>query len=332
MSSFDKINYDIRVNKSIERKLILDSLLYMGRAFDIADYRYVGFASLWFSDFVLFHKVLNIQDMLSIEVDEIGFKRQQFNKPYHCIKLKYGHSNIVLAKKAIFDKKTIIWLDYDGDITDMSELVADVENVCALAKSGSVLLVTLNAHPNVLKDVKDSSGLALDKVGAFNYYMGKYAPVGLKPKDVNPQNYPITLIDSLESMISEKATNSGRKVKYKNIYKFSYKDGSPMITIGGMIGSRGDLQKLSKLKLKSRHAALQPQEAYEISVPPLTKKEQKYINGMLPSGIERKLKDFPPDINYTEVGNKSLVLLKDGLRSYIECYRQYPAYGEVQND
>ena len=43
--SFESINYMLRPNKNVERKLIARSLLRIGQRFPIRDYRYVGFGS-----------------------------------------------------------------------------------------------------------------------------------------------------------------------------------------------------------------------------------------------------------------------------------------------
>ncbi len=65
--SYRKINYRVRPAKSIQRKMLCDALLRLSFFEPVENYRYVGFGSTTFTDFILFHKILGIKDMISIE-------------------------------------------------------------------------------------------------------------------------------------------------------------------------------------------------------------------------------------------------------------------------
>ncbi len=80
--SFKTINYSIRPNKNVERKLIIEFLSALEQKFHISNYRYIGFGSMWFTDFILMHKALQINDMISIEESKSNEKRAEFNKPF----------------------------------------------------------------------------------------------------------------------------------------------------------------------------------------------------------------------------------------------------------
>ena len=95
-ASFDVVNYSLRPNKNIERKLIFESLRMMDNIFDFSSYRYVGMGSLWFVDFILAHKMLHINNMVSIEMPEYE-KRVEFNKPYNCINIEPGDTTTCIA-------------------------------------------------------------------------------------------------------------------------------------------------------------------------------------------------------------------------------------------
>src|SRR5690349_17029565 len=88
LASYEKFNYLLRPAKQVERKLIIDCMLRLGRAgYHITDYRYVGFGSPYYADFVIFHKYLGIEDMVCIEGSPIE-NRMKFNKPYPFINLE----------------------------------------------------------------------------------------------------------------------------------------------------------------------------------------------------------------------------------------------------
>lgn len=85
MYNFDPINYSLRPNKVIQRQVAFDGLAMFASALNLARAKYVGFGSIWFADFILAHKRLGISDMLSVEVDEITYKRAKFNAPFRTI-------------------------------------------------------------------------------------------------------------------------------------------------------------------------------------------------------------------------------------------------------
>jgi hypothetical protein len=87
MASFEKINYLLRPSKQVERKLIIEALPRLSKAdYFLNEYTYLGLGSVYYADFILFHKYLFIDDMICAEEDAIP-KRMDFNKPYEFIRL-----------------------------------------------------------------------------------------------------------------------------------------------------------------------------------------------------------------------------------------------------
>ena len=67
-NSGKRIDYSLRLQKNIERKIfgdIVRSLSYFG---PVDDYRYIGFGSYYYQDFMMFHKDFNIHKGVSIEI------------------------------------------------------------------------------------------------------------------------------------------------------------------------------------------------------------------------------------------------------------------------
>ena len=83
------INYTLRPAKCVERKIMCEFLTKFGTEIPIHKYRYIGFGSFYFSDFVLFHNQLSINNMISIEQSS-NFQR------YDC------HGNGVYQRKRIY--------------------------------------------------------------------------------------------------------------------------------------------------------------------------------------------------------------------------------------
>src|SRR4051812_32120603 len=111
--SYERINYALRPAKSVERKMMVEAFRRLSEFRLVDTYRYIGFGSTYFADFQLIHKSLNIQAMKSIERDVENRARFEFNKPFRCIEMEFGESNLVLPTLPWADIPTIAWLDYD---------------------------------------------------------------------------------------------------------------------------------------------------------------------------------------------------------------------------
>jgi N-glycosylase/DNA lyase len=77
----------------------------------LESYRYIGFGSIWFTDCVLFHRALGIEDIISIEKEQAHQARFNFNNPYRGIELRMGTAAEVLPGMD-WTHRSIVWLDY----------------------------------------------------------------------------------------------------------------------------------------------------------------------------------------------------------------------------
>ncbi|MBV6438381.1 MAG: hypothetical protein EPGJADBJ_00002 [Saprospiraceae bacterium] len=131
--TYHTINYNLRSSKSIERKVILETIRGFYPPNEISKYRYVGFGSIFFADFRLVHKELGINKMVCIEGND-DEQRFQFNKPYKCIDLRMGMSDKVLPNLD-WSCKNIVWLDYDRTL--QSYMFDDLETLTTCLKADS---------------------------------------------------------------------------------------------------------------------------------------------------------------------------------------------------
>jgi len=103
-----------RPKKQIERKMLIEFLQNIQHKLNInlSEYQYIGLGSIYYYDFILFHKYLNIRDMVSLD-DKKCCKRFEFNKPFDFITFKNMSTNDFLLNNGL-DKKSFIWFDYDS--------------------------------------------------------------------------------------------------------------------------------------------------------------------------------------------------------------------------
>lgn len=325
--SYERVDYRIRPAKSIERKMLCEAFVKLGRFCDLTEYGYVGFGSIFFSDFTLIHKSLGIKDFVSIEEREEDKKRFEFNCPYKFIKLVFGKSNDVLPNKVNWAKKLILWLDYDYKLDE--SVFRDISIFLLKAKSGSVILLTIDVEPDDPKDEETGNPISrydklVDRVGILKI------PRGTEEKDLlDTEGFPRVCFEIIDNEINRiisirnGVVGEDDKLEYKQLFNFLYKDGSAkMLTVGGIIYSQEDKEKIQKCNfeglefIKSRRS----DKPYKIDVPKLTFKEIFYLDKKLPinkSSVKKRKGDLA-------------FLSKKIVKNYSKIHRYFPSFVEAE--
>lgn len=304
--SYLTVSYDLRPAKQIERRMLIESLQIMSRAgFDICDYQYTGFGSIYFVDFILFHKYLGINILHSIEYPNKIEKRIRFNKPFANVIVKFGRMGQYIPELDQ-DIKHFLWLDYDAVMDE--EILNDVKSASSVLPRGSILLVTVDSEsPHDCNDTKTRMEYFKEIAGAF---LGIY-----KEENFTLSNLPRMNIKILYNAM--KNGLAGRSVNMIPLYNFLYKDGHRMLTMGGIIGGDSEMTNLKKCNFEESYYMRTNFEdsPYFIKVPILTRKERIYLDSKMPAKKGWKLTAFELD--------------KESIDSYREIYRFFPSYAEL---
>jgi hypothetical protein len=319
--SYRKINYDIRPAKSIERKMLCEALRKLIIFSDLTKYRYVGFGSTFFTDFLLIHKSLGLNHLISIEKEEDDKKRFEFNCPYRCVQLRFGDANDVLPT-INWGKKIILWLDYDEPLKE--SMLTDIGTFISQAQTGSIILLTVEVNPDKLPDKKGEKSRykqlteRIDKVKI---------PIDVEEKDLDNKNYPRVCYNIVNNEIDEVLSkrNGGleNKLIYKQLFNFYYQDSSPMLSIGGILYTENDDNKIEKChfdKLDFIRLEKDKYDPYKIDVPNLTFREMRCLDKMMPFN------------NISELKNKEkpAFLTKKMIEDYSKIYRYVPNFVEAE--
>ncbi|WP_336146546.1 O-methyltransferase [Marinobacter salarius] len=314
--SFERINYSLRPNKSAERKIIIETLSNLKSAYDIAGYRYIGFGSLWFTDLVLAHKLLGIDHLISIERASSKKKRIEFNKPLGCIEIVMGSSTEQLEKIVDDEKKTLTWLDYDGDLISTINS-GDIEIFCEKAAAGSILIITVNADTNSLKYKKEG-----EKELTETEYLERNLMHDL-PKDfkryISRSEFPKLAANIVFRSIESSLITSDRNLEFKPLWNIKYSDNANMVTVGGVIDAKEELDRLEDipfLKNPPDYISLGKQQ-FGLNLPILTMKEKMHLDSLLPS--ETTLS--PADLDFE--------LKAKELDAYSSLYKFFPTFSEI---
>lgn len=325
-SSFEKINYTLRPNKSIERKMMAEAFSRLSFIEHVNNYRYVGFGSAYFADFILFHKHLGITNLLSIEKEESKKARFEFNIPYSGIKMLYGDSTTILPNIELDKIRSIVWLDYDDKISDF--MFADTESFFLNAKPGSVFVLSVNIEqdfmevsdaPMSLKEFRMAK--LIERVGKARI-PGEFEDMNLTTKNTEALVYEM-LNRQIASTLLTRNGNNVEKVSYQQLFNFKYKDNATILTIGGILHTEAQIRHLKRMKFDTLPFIRQGKESYDIQCPNLTFREIKALDKILPDDLEI--------INgkFTNKQLKSIPLIATDIQNYGKVYRYYPNFADI---
>jgi hypothetical protein len=313
MSSFDIVNYSIRPSKSIQRSLVFEGIQALQAAARIQYSHYVGFGSVWFSDFQIAHKALGIEKMISIEGDEIGYRRAKFNRPFNSVRLERGYSNDVLpallGNERINKKPWIIWLDYDQGISENK--IDDFRTVAEQAPENSIVLITLNASPAIL------GKKAQNRPERLRRLFGAVVPDDLASDACKDEEASNTVAELVLKFLKSTVRAAARNCDFSPAFQLSYKDGASMLTVGGILSSRADKAAIEKLISSTNWACI---EKRKIIAPHLTMKEVAVLQAQLPRRT---------NLTRSNLQRLGFDLTEEQIAVFERYYRYYPNFAQV---
>lgn len=304
--SGEKINYSIRPAKCVERKIICDLVSKVSTNTPIKDYRYIGFGSFYFSDFVLFHQQLDITNMISIEKSD-NTERYEYNRPYNCIDLKFCDAQEALSNEIVFSEteKNFIWLDYDSAFS--KNHMHDIMTATQKISIGSYLFVSFNR--SILPEE--------ERLQSLKDEYGDYLP-NVKETEIDYETLPSILYHVISNAINktlmERNLGLDDKIKALSIFFIKYRDGAPMITIGYYFTNVTDTDTITRVEDLSLPGVTIKDEPFDLKVPCFTRAEIRELNRFLPG----------TDID--EICDKLKYLKKKDIQAYISLYKYYPNY------
>ena len=303
-ASFEKLNYLLRPAKQIQRRLLLESFQQLALdGFDLSSYRYLGFGSPYYVDFVLFHRTLGISSMLCIEREDIP-RRMEFNKPFRFVDVRMQPVSEIIAELGS-EGRLLVWLDYDEPL-DGNKL-DDIDGFCQRLNVGSILLVTVRSG----LQVKQRDAL-LDEAGeAFSVFYGR--PV--RAKLLQPANAAGFFEEVIRGRI-DSTLQTREDVQFVQMFDFRYADGAQMLSVGGMICDAGTAEQLRAGRaMKGEWIRADGRAPTEIKVPLLTVREKLWLEQRLHETLT--------------VADLEFELEERHLEDFKRHYRQYPSYTEV---
>ncbi|MBU0712484.1 hypothetical protein KJ762_11445 [bacterium] len=322
--SFENINYMFRPKKQIERKIFIELLQKMQHALNIniSKYRYIGLGSIYYYDFILFHKYLNIRDMVSLD-DKEEHNRFEFNKPFDFITFKPMSTTDFLSKNDL-DKESFIWFDYDSSLIRYNKQYKSFVNTEAIFndirlianRSNELDLFVLTVNITIQNSLFDGQKFRQAFINEYDEYLSKqYKQV----KKITFENYPLIIQNIIINIFRNNEMH--HPVKFEKLFSFVYQDGAPMYTIGGIF-SKDNLQ--DKLVEEDSFFQIDENKVVNIDVPLLTYYEKMKLDKKIVD-IEKNLDSLNEEKIIEMLGFE---MEPSELRSYLDYHRYYPQYYE----
>lgn len=312
MASFNSVNYSLRPSKSIQRSLVFSSIQKLQNVIDLDQAIYVGFGSVWFSDFIGAHKILKIRDMISIESNDIGYTRACFNRPYKTVEIEHGLSTDVLprilAKPHYAHRPWILWLDYDQTLDEGRRL--DLQWAIEHLPQNSVLLTTFSASGGPY-------GRPVSRPERLRTLFGDVVPDDLSRGHCSEEELPTTLAQYALDYMSSVAAEIARPGGFLPAISIPYKDGTPMVTVGGVLPARGAVPA-AQAEIASQ--AWQGRFNGLLEAPHLTIKEATAMQAMLPTN---------EPLDRAQIQALGFDLDAQQIEIFGHYYQLYPAFAQV---
>jgi len=322
VSSYDSVNFTIRPNKNVERKLVFEALRTLNPPFAIHSYRYIGLGGIWFSDFILAHRILRIDRMHSIETQPTAAERARFNRPYATVEVSAGLTTEVLPTLALGAERAIVWLDYDTSLR--GPVLKDIPILTETLPPGSLILLTVNADPRSLGKTFEERSTTLAQYAA-GYYD---EPLPNSFFNAIPSGFPARLAEIiLDNLPRDNEQRTG--LSFVPMFNFYYADNVAMITVGGMIVDGNTRDMLGQTHFSAQLGVGNGQQ-FAIDLPMLTRREKLCLDRLLPTEPpleEQRL--IASQSGSAAVKKERLMLRPAEVSAYNRFYRYYPMYSET---
>lgn len=313
--SDQKINYQYRPAKSIERKMLCDLIRETQLIRGDGEMRYIGLGAKYFTDFLLLHNEFGTTDMISIEALKERQLRYDFNNPLKCIQMWYGSTNEVLPQISGFEEKmNLVWLDFDDAFGE--SMLYDLETICRNIDVGSMFFISCNYSYR--------GGTQSEKRESFKASVGSFFDEKIKKAEYTSKKMPYVIKKVIDNQIRRiidlrNRTERGIAIEYMQLLFLTYQDGAPMMTIGGILVDEEMKNKIVQSKLGDKYTFVSNGEkVFSIDIPNLTNKEIQLI-----------LKNIPISMEEFQAHKQEFYGIGfDEICKFEKIYRYYPYYSE----
>ena len=314
--------YHLRVNKAIDRLLLVDILDILKRnRVDLSNYTYYGFGGPFLEDCKLIHDRCPEIQIVSIEKNQQIFKRQEF----HCFSKKL---NLIPKDFATFlahfssSGREIFWLDYTnlrfGNFDEFMSILAEVSE-------NSVVKITIRAEPlskrGLLQQVRE------ERFERFQEEFGKIIPesIQVQQKDIEKTEDFIKLLQKMLEIAAQQALRESGSV-FQPLNSSYYSDQTEMLSVTGIVCNKNKVSEIRQWFKDWAFINLTWKDARRIGVPILSTKERLHLEKYLPTTMKTG-RFLSRSLGYRIDDSQKKHIEK--LKQYEKFYQYYPYFARV---
>lgn len=322
-ATFERFDYRVRPAKSVERRMMCDAFRRLSPFGSLRSYRYIGFGANSFVDFILFHRQLGIDQMISIESHVDLKPRIEFNCPFKCIDIRYGLSSTVLPD-IDWSVRSIVWLDYDKSLK--MNMLSDINTVASRAVPGTFVCVSVAADCGADEDddsrVNPQESEPDRRLRRLSERLPARVPRHVSGKDLKGWGTANVFREIITNEIQTALANRngllsvGATLEYRQLFNFNYADGAKMLTCGGMIIDHGQRAIFSQCDFDALDFVRRDRAPYLIDVPTLTLREVRHLEEQLPRTSRARL--AIPGVS------------KEDITAYAKIYRYWHPFAAIE--
>jgi hypothetical protein len=267
------------MNKAVDRFLLVDLLRSIGQIYDLSKYTYYGFGGPFLEDCRLIHEYCPSIKLVSFEKNMQTLRRQKFHKFSRNIKLVNENIKDFLIYFTGAGKE-VFWLDYtDLKIARFDEF----SNLLMKSDKGTIIRITLRAdiHDNPFKESTENEARLKGFEENFRKEFGAVLPGDFSIKDLRPGELP-SLLQKMLRVTAEKTLPSGCGLLFQPLNSSFYNDGTPMISLAGVVCDIKTSVKVKKCLSRWKFSNLNWEKPGKIDVPILSVKERLLLESLLP--------------------------------------------------
>lgn len=319
-SSFRKINYALRPAKHAARRMLCEIFGRVHPFQPVEQYVYVGFGSVWFQDFLLFHRHLGVREMISIERDTSARARIEANKPFRTVTVHYRRASRVLPLLD-WKRRHLFWLDYEDPLSQ--EILYDIRTVASRAFSGTVISITVPCQQaeEVKAALSDAKGPSA--IERFRTEFGRQR-VNQTVTELSLVGWPFgkvcrgIILAEIEAAL---AVRNGQVaapdvVSFTPICDIEYDDGTKMTTVTGIFATARDRPLVVECGFNRLDFMPASGRLVRIRVPRLTAREARSLEQKLPKDADGVLDRGP--------------IPADEARAFANLYRYLPNFAVLE--
>lgn len=321
--------YHLRPNKAVDRLLLVDLLRHWKTKDKVREYRYVGLGGPFLEDLRVLAQAFPGLRLTSIEKNQQTLLRQGRHISSKGTTLIQKDFTSYLNEDFSEDELVVVWLDY----TNLKlAYFADLRNLLPRVRAESIIKFSVPADPerwlvrqtpNVDKSV--IAALDAEYTAEFNTEFDDLLDPKIGSTSELSTDFP-AMIQRMVRIAAQKALPANSGMTFQILCSATYSDGTPMISITGMVCETKDAVKIAHDFSKWQFANTDWSAPKEIDVPDLSLQERIWLERHLPcksntgKGIQKRL-----GYKIDSSADKSLRKLKN----FQDFYSLYPQFVRI---